>query len=159
MATEKELLAAIRLIRETCAEAYHDENDGCLGCAMLGYCNKSSGILYGFGSVPCVDWADPEEGGEDQKTRTTKTPSVIPQDRSVTISAVAACFPDVYTALIGAPLKWWQRLYIWLRWGRKIRKAEFVAARGLSKTRMTFKRQFGFDPFDLTEDENAEEET
>ena len=90
---------------------------------------------------------------------TAKTPPVMPQDQSVTISATAACFPDVYTALIGAPpLKWWQRLYIWLRWGRKIRKAEFAAARGLSKTRLTFRQHFGFDPFDLTEDENAEEE-
>ena len=91
--------------------------------------------------------------------RTTKTPPVIPQGRSVTIFANAACFPEVYAALIGAPpLKWWQRLYIWLRWGRKIKKAEFAAARGLSKTRMTFRRHYGFDPFDLTEDENAEEE-
>ena len=91
--------------------------------------------------------------------RTTKTPPVIPQDQSVTISAAAACFPDVYTALIGAPpLKWWQRLYIRLRWGRKIRKAHIQATRGVSKPRMTFQYLYGFDPFDLTEDENAEEE-
>lgn len=89
-----------------------------------------------------------------------KIPPVIPQDRSVTIFANAASIPDVYMAMIGAqPLKWWQRLYIRLRWGRKIRKAEFAAARGLSKTRMTFRRHYGFDPFDLTEGENAEEET
>lgn len=88
-----------------------------------------------------------------------KPPSVIPQDRSITVYANLASSYDTFAALLGAPpLKWWQRLYIWLRWGRKIRKAEFVAARGLSKTRMTFKRQFGFDPFDLTEGENAREE-
>lgn len=89
-----------------------------------------------------------------------KIPSVMPQDQSVTMFANAARFPEVFAAVLGPPpLKWWQRLYIRLRWGRKIRKAEFAAARGLSKTRLTFRLQFGFDPFDLTEDENAEEET
>lgn len=87
-----------------------------------------------------------------------KIPSVTPQDRIVTISAAAASFPDVYAALIGAPpLKWWQRLYIWLRWGRKVKKACFIAARGTSKTRLTCKMMLGVDPME-TEDENAEEE-
>lgn len=91
--------------------------------------------------------------------RNTETPSVIPQDQSVTMFANAAFYPVLYRSLLGLPpLKWWQRLYIWLRWGRKIRKAEFAAARGLSKTRLTFRQHFGFDPFDLTEGENAEEE-
>ena len=67
MATEEELLAAIRLIRGTCAEAYHDENNGCLGCKIRRYCNKSTGLSYGFGSVPCVDWPDPDGGGEESK--------------------------------------------------------------------------------------------
>lgn len=67
MATEEELLAAILLIRGVCAEAYHDENNGCLGCKIRRYCNKANGLLYGFGTVPCVDWADPEEGLEDRK--------------------------------------------------------------------------------------------
>lgn len=66
MATEEELLAAICLIRGACAEAYNDANVGCLGCAMRGYCNKSNGFLYGFSSVPCVDWADPFDLTEDE---------------------------------------------------------------------------------------------
>lgn len=87
--------------------------------------------------------------------RTTKTPSVMPQDQSVTIPANAAFFPVLYRSFLGLPpLKWWQRLYIRLRWGRKIRKAEFVASRGLSKTRMTFRLQFGFDPFDIWEEDD-----
>lgn len=91
--------------------------------------------------------------------RTTKTPSVIPQDQSVTMFANAAFYPVLYRNLLGLPpLKWWQRLYIRLRWGRKIRKANIQAARSVSKPRMTFQYLYGIDPFDLTEDENAEEE-
>lgn len=67
MATEEELLAAIRLIRGACAEAYNDANNGCLGCKIRRYCNKSTGLSYGFGSVPCVDWPDPDGGGEESK--------------------------------------------------------------------------------------------
>lgn len=67
MATEEELLAAIKLIRGACDKAYHDANNGCLGCKIRRYCNKSNGSSYGFGSVPCVDWADPEEGLDDRK--------------------------------------------------------------------------------------------
>ena len=93
----------------------------------------------------------------------TKTPSVIPQDRSITLNIKnAAAFPDFYRAIFGLPpLKWWQRLYIRLRWGRKIRKAQFVAARGLTKTRMTCKMMLGVDPFDEMEpmeEQYAEEE-
>ena len=88
-----------------------------------------------------------------------KPPSVIPQDRSITVYANLASSYDTFAALLGAPpLKWWQRLYIRLRWGRKIRKANIQAARSVSKPRMTFQYLYGIDPFDLTEDENAEEE-
>lgn len=88
-----------------------------------------------------------------------KPPSVIPQDRSITVYANLASSYDTFADLLGAPpLKWWQRLYIRLRWGRKIRKANIQAARSVSKPRMTFQYLYGIDPFDLTEDENAEEE-
>lgn len=91
--------------------------------------------------------------------RNTKTPSVMPQDQSVTMFANAAFYPVLYRNLLGLPpLKWWQRLYIWLRWGRKVKKACFIAARGTSKTRLTCKMMLGVDPME-TEDENAEEET
>lgn len=84
-----------------------------------------------------------------------KPPSVIPQDRSITVYANLASSYDTFADLLGAPpLKWWQRLYIRLRWGRKIRKAEFAAARGLSKTRLTFRRQYGFDPLDIWEEDD-----
>ena len=90
---------------------------------------------------------------------TTKTPSVMPREMSVTISTNTAFSPVLYRNLLGlTPLKWWQRLYIWLRWGRKIRKAHILATRIISKSRMTFQYLYGFDPFDLEEDENAEEE-
>lgn len=86
-----------------------------------------------------------------------KPPSVIPQDRSITVYANLASSYDTFAALLGAPpLKWWQRLYIRLRWGRKNRKADFVLARGTTKTRTTFRQMYGFDPFDL-EDEDAED--
>ena len=55
-------------------------------------------------------------------------------------------------------LKWWQRLYLRMRYGRKIQKAMFISARGTSKTRLICKMQLGVDPFDL-EDEDAEKET
>ena len=85
---------------------------------------------------------------------------VIPPDISVEINCAGSYyFPDVYRALFGLPpLKWWQRLYAWLRWGRKVKKACVIAARGTSKTRLTCKMMLGVDPFDL-EDEDAEEET
>lgn len=37
-------------------------------------------------------------------------------------------------------------------------KINIVIARGLSKPRLNFVQTYGFDPFELTEDENAEEE-
>ena len=40
----------------------------------------------------------------------------------------------------------------------EIGKINIARVRGLSKTRLNFVQTYGFDPFDLTEDENAEEE-
>ena len=85
--------------------------------------------------------------------------SVIPQDCEITIQNVAA-FPDLFRVLIGAPpLKWWQRLYIQLRWGRDLKRArkQMGFARAYSKPRTWFIQKYGFDPW-AEEDENAEKE-
>ena len=85
---------------------------------------------------------------------------VIPPDMSVELNCAGSYyFSDAFRALLGLPpLKWRQRLYAWLKWGRKLNKACIIAARGTSKDRLICKMQLGVDPFDL-EDEDAEKES
>lgn len=59
-ATLDELCDAIRLIRDTCAKTYQDMQKGCSDCVLDSYCRRN----HDFG-VPCEDWGDPDEGGDE----------------------------------------------------------------------------------------------